>query len=63
MSTLQKVSLARRLADRLSWRAVKPSAFDYHAPSRADEAVALLAELGEGAKVSQIGARDSLPHG
>jgi carbon-monoxide dehydrogenase medium subunit len=30
---------------------VKPSAFDYHAPSGADEAVALLAELGEGAKV------------
>jgi carbon-monoxide dehydrogenase medium subunit len=30
---------------------VKPSAFDYHAPSSAEEAVALLAELGEGAKV------------
>jgi carbon-monoxide dehydrogenase medium subunit len=30
---------------------VKPSAFEYHAPSSADEAVALLAELGEGAKV------------
>ena len=30
---------------------MKPSAFDYHAPSSADEAVALLAELGDGAKV------------
>jgi len=30
---------------------VKPSAFDYHAPSSADEAVALLAELGDDAKV------------
>jgi len=30
---------------------VKPSAFDYHAPSSADEVVALLAELGDGAKV------------
>src|SRR5205807_8054211 len=32
-------------------RTVKPSAFDYHAPASSDEAVALLAELGEGAKV------------
>jgi aerobic carbon-monoxide dehydrogenase medium subunit len=30
---------------------VKPSAFDYYAPASADEGVALLAELGEGAKV------------
>jgi carbon-monoxide dehydrogenase medium subunit len=30
---------------------VKPSAFDYYAPASSDEAVALLAELGEGAKV------------
>ena len=30
---------------------MKPSAFDYHAPSSADDAVALLAELGDGAKV------------
>lgn len=30
---------------------MKPSAFEYHAPSGADEAVALLAELGDGAKV------------
>jgi carbon-monoxide dehydrogenase medium subunit len=30
---------------------VKPSAFDYHAPSSSDEAVALLAELSDGAKV------------
>jgi carbon-monoxide dehydrogenase medium subunit len=30
---------------------MKPSAFDYHAPASPDEAVALLAELGEGAKV------------
>jgi carbon-monoxide dehydrogenase medium subunit len=30
---------------------VKPPAFDYHAPSSVEEAVALLAELGEGAKV------------
>jgi carbon-monoxide dehydrogenase medium subunit len=30
---------------------VKPSPFDYYAPASADEAVALLAELGEGAKV------------
>jgi carbon-monoxide dehydrogenase medium subunit len=30
---------------------VKPSAFDYHAPESIDEAVALLAELGDGAKV------------
>jgi len=34
-----------------SLRLVKPSAFDYHAPSSADEVVALLAELGDGAKV------------
>src|SRR5262245_21612183 len=32
-------------------RLVKSSAFDYHAPSSADEAVALLAELGDDAKV------------
>jgi aerobic carbon-monoxide dehydrogenase medium subunit len=30
---------------------VKPAPFDYHAPSTVDEAVALLAELGDGAKV------------
>jgi carbon-monoxide dehydrogenase medium subunit len=30
---------------------MKPSAFDYHAPESIDEAVALLAELGDGAKV------------
>jgi carbon-monoxide dehydrogenase medium subunit len=30
---------------------MKPSSFDYHAPESIDEAVALLAELGEGAKV------------
>jgi carbon-monoxide dehydrogenase medium subunit len=30
---------------------MKPSAFDYHAPDSIDEAVALLAELGDGAKV------------
>jgi aerobic carbon-monoxide dehydrogenase medium subunit len=30
---------------------VKPPAFDYHAPSSVEEAVGLLAELGEGAKV------------
>jgi aerobic carbon-monoxide dehydrogenase medium subunit len=30
---------------------VKPAPFDYHAPDTVDEAVALLAELGEGAKV------------
>jgi carbon-monoxide dehydrogenase medium subunit len=30
---------------------VKPSAFEYHAPASADEAVALLAELGDAAKV------------
>jgi aerobic carbon-monoxide dehydrogenase medium subunit len=30
---------------------VKPPAFEYHAPSRADEAVALLADLGDEAKV------------
>jgi aerobic carbon-monoxide dehydrogenase medium subunit len=30
---------------------VKPSAFEYHAPGTVDEAVALLAELGDGAKV------------
>jgi len=30
---------------------VKPSAFEYHAPRRVDEAVALLGELGDGAKV------------
>lgn len=30
---------------------MKPSAFEYHAPASADEAVALLAELGDGAKV------------
>jgi carbon-monoxide dehydrogenase medium subunit len=30
---------------------VKPSAFEYHAPRTIDEAVALLAELGDGAKV------------
>lgn len=30
---------------------MKPSAFDYYAPASSDEAVALLAELGEGAKV------------
>jgi carbon-monoxide dehydrogenase medium subunit len=30
---------------------VKPSAFEYHAPHRVDEAAALLAELGDGAKV------------
>jgi carbon-monoxide dehydrogenase medium subunit len=30
---------------------MKPSAFEYHAPTSCDEAVALLAELGEGAKV------------
>jgi carbon-monoxide dehydrogenase medium subunit len=30
---------------------VKPAAFAYHAPERPDEAVALLAELGENAKV------------
>jgi len=29
---------------------VKPSAFEYHAPQSVDEAVALLAELGDGAK-------------
>jgi carbon-monoxide dehydrogenase medium subunit len=32
-------------------RPVKPSAFDYHAPSSADDAVELLAGLGDGAKV------------
>jgi carbon-monoxide dehydrogenase medium subunit len=32
-------------------RPVKPPAFDYHAPSRAEEAVALLAELGDEAKI------------
>jgi carbon-monoxide dehydrogenase medium subunit len=30
---------------------VKPSAFEYHAPRSVDEAVSLLAELGDGAKV------------
>ena len=30
---------------------VKPAPFDYHAPATVDEAVALLAELGDGAKV------------
>jgi aerobic carbon-monoxide dehydrogenase medium subunit len=30
---------------------LKPSAFDYHAPTTADEAVGLLAELGDDAKV------------
>jgi carbon-monoxide dehydrogenase medium subunit len=30
---------------------VKPAPFDYHAPSTVDEAVGLLAELGDGAKV------------
>jgi carbon-monoxide dehydrogenase medium subunit len=30
---------------------VKPAAFDYHAPSAAEEAVALLAELGDEAKI------------
>jgi carbon-monoxide dehydrogenase medium subunit len=30
---------------------VKPAAFEYHAPGAADDAVRLLAELGEGAKV------------
>ena len=30
---------------------MKPSAFDYHAPESIDEAVALLADLGDGAKV------------
>ena len=30
---------------------MKPSAFDYHAPSSAEEAVGLLAELGDEAKV------------
>ncbi|MEU4311877.1 xanthine dehydrogenase family protein subunit M [Nocardia sp. NPDC024068] len=30
---------------------MKPAAFDYHAPGTADEAVALLAELGEEAKI------------
>jgi carbon-monoxide dehydrogenase medium subunit len=30
---------------------VKPSAFDYHAPAAAGEAVTLLSELGDGAKV------------
>jgi carbon-monoxide dehydrogenase medium subunit len=30
---------------------MKPSAFDYHAPESIDEAVTLLAELGDGAKV------------
>jgi aerobic carbon-monoxide dehydrogenase medium subunit len=30
---------------------VKPSSFEYHAPRTIDEAVALLAELGDGAKV------------
>lgn len=30
---------------------MKPAAFDYHAPATADEAVALLAELGEEAKI------------
>lgn len=30
---------------------VKPSPFEYHAPRSADEAVALLAELGDGAKL------------
>ncbi len=30
---------------------MKPSAFEYHAPRSADEAVRLLAELGDGAKV------------
>ncbi|WP_459546508.1 FAD binding domain-containing protein [Nocardia sp. X0981] len=30
---------------------MKPAAFDYHAPASADEAVALLAELGDEAKV------------
>ena len=30
---------------------MKPSAFEYHAPRELDEAVALLAELGDGAKV------------
>jgi carbon-monoxide dehydrogenase medium subunit len=30
---------------------MKPSTFDYHAPESIDEAVALLAELGDGAKV------------
>jgi carbon-monoxide dehydrogenase medium subunit len=32
-------------------RPVKPAAFDYHAPSAAEEAVALLAELGDEAKI------------
>src|SRR5262245_9991935 len=30
---------------------MKPSPFEYHAPTTVDEAVALLAELGDGAKV------------
>src|SRR5204862_2053983 len=30
---------------------VKPAPFEYHAPSTVDEVVALLAELGDGAKV------------
>jgi len=30
---------------------VKPAPFDYHAPDSAEEAVALLAELGDGAKI------------
>ncbi len=30
---------------------MKPSAFDYHAPDSVDDAVSLLAELGDGAKV------------
>ena len=43
--------MGAKVAEWLFSALVKPSAFEYHAPSRADEAVALLAELGDGAKV------------
>jgi carbon-monoxide dehydrogenase medium subunit len=51
MPILRSVSVADDASRSATLAPVKPPVFEYHAPSSADDAVALLAELGEGAKV------------